>query len=293
MDLNNHRTAPRNPAWDDSLPADPQPLIHGQSTSEATWVPWLAGTKLPIHTLPHWLPASARLVVLAPHPGSEILACGTLLAMHAARGGSVLLIAITDGEASHPACPERSAAQLAATRRSESETGWLRLGLQGAAVIRMGLPDGEIRQHSGQLVATLRRCLRPTDAVVSTWRQDGHLDDEATGRCAAKVCAVVGCSLLEAPVWMWHWASPGDARVPWHRLQCLETDPTAWTRKQTALAAHRSQLSALSPQHPSPAAALNGHSFSAVEADIAWTQQPVLGSAILARARRHTEYFFV
>jgi hypothetical protein len=48
--------------------------------------------------------------------------------------------------------------------------------------------------------------------------------------------------LLEYPVWMWHWARPGDATVPWQRATRVTLDPVAVERKQRAIAVFRSQL---------------------------------------------------
>ena len=137
-------------------------------------------------------------------------------------------------------------------------------------VVRLGLPDGRVARHVELLAYRLRLLLRPGDVVISTWRLDGHPDHDATGLAAAQACAAAGCRFVEAPVWMWHWAAPGDERVPWPRLHGVTLAPTAWSRKQAAMAAHVSQLG---PRH----------------AD----EGPVLGPAIVARAGRTAEYFFV
>ena len=48
--------------------------------------------------------------------------------------------------------------------------------------------------------------------------------------------------LLEFPVWMWHWAKPGDEAVPWHRMSTAPYDRAATARKRRAAAAFESQL---------------------------------------------------
>ena len=147
--------------------------------------------------------------------------------------------------------------------------GLARLGLRADAVTRLALRDSRVAEQQGALALGLRGLLRPTDCVVATWRFDGHPDHDATGAVTARVCADIGCRLLEAPVWMWHWGVPGDARVPWHRLRALPLSPGAMAAKAAAWGEHATQLAARAGA------------------------APVLGPAILARAARVVEYFLV
>ena len=244
--------------------------IRGEgSTPEAEWIDWLEALRVPVMAIDDLLATSDRLVVVSPHPDDEVLACGGLVASHAQREGRTAIVAVTDGEASHRGDPAWPAERLAAARQIERETGLARLGLTADAVTRLALPDSQVAARVEALVRGLRQALQPADCVVSTWRLDGHPDHDAVGTATAQVCAEVGCSLLEAPVWMWHWSAPGDARVPWHRLRKWPLSPQALAQKAAALAAHTTQTTA-----------------RAVE-------PPVLGPAILARAARGAEYFFV
>lgn len=245
-------------------------VIEGDGCAESVWRDWLGATDVPTLALDDWLPASARLVAVAPHPDDEVLACGALLAMHAARRGDCCLVAVTDGEASHPGSTRWDTPRLIAVRRAERSEGLRQLGLCGAPVHDLGLPDGAVPAQMDQLRRCLIALLRPADVVVATWSLDGHPDHDACGAAAQQACAAVGCTLIAAPVWMWHWAAPGDARVPWHRLRALQADSIAWQRKQAALEAHVSQHTAREGG-----------------------QGPVLGAEILARAARQREYFFV
>ena len=245
-------------------------LIEGVGSTESVWREWLHALDVPTLAWDDWLPATARLVVVAPHPDDEVLACGALLAMHAARRGDCCVVAVTDGEGSHPGSTRWTPQQLTAVRRAERAEGLLRLGLGGASLHGLGLPDGAVRAQADGLRLRLIDLLRPADVVVTTWPLDGHPDHDACGAAAVQACAAVGCQLLTAPVWMWHWAAPGDARVPWHRLRALQVDSTAWKCKQAALEAHVSQRTAREGG-----------------------QGPVLGAEILARAARQREYFFV
>lgn len=245
-------------------------LIQGPTTSEAEWLTWLESAKVPAW---HWregLSPQERLVALAPHPDDEVLACGGLLAMHALGGGECLIVGISAGEASHGESPVWTARGLANARASEREQGLVRLGLSDVEVLRLGFPDGSVSRYPQELLSMLGAILRPGDVVVTTWRLDGHPDHDAVGACAAAVCGDRACRLVEAPVWMWHWATPGDDRVPWQRLRQVPLGRRVLRQKQQALQAHFSQLA--------PRSAELG---------------PVLDDAIVSRSRRAGEYFFI
>lgn len=245
-------------------------LIQGEATSGLAWRSWLAGLRCHELSVLDWLPAHARLVIVAPHPDDEVLASGGLIATHVAQGGRVLIVAVTDGEASHDEAPSIQRDDLAWLRRSERWMGLRTLGVLQPAVVSLGLEDGRVSLQERALFDRLTSLLQPTDVVVSTWEHDGHPDHDTTGQVARAACAARGCAYLAAPVWMWHWATPGDARVPWRRLRGLPLGAAEGLCKQDALAAHRSQLS--------PRGAQVG---------------AVPGPAIVERAAWRTEYYFV
>lgn len=242
--------------------------IRGDGTSPAVWASWLRRAALP--ELPP-LPVERRLVVVAPHPDDELLACAALLRHHAAQGGQVQVVAVTDGEASHGGRDRIELARLALRRCRESIAGLNRLGLPAShRSIRLRLPDGGLATRGPLLQEALASIVREGDLVVSTWRLDGHPDHDAVGAAAAHASANHGCHHLEAPVWTWHWATPGDVRIPWKRVRRFPVDGAAAAAKQAALAQHGSQLE----DRPGGAA-------------------PVLGAHILARAAWPDEYFLV
>lgn len=248
---------------------DAEPLINGAGTADAWWLPWLADagiTPLPDAVLR----STDRLVVIAPHPDDEILCAGGLMRRHRRGGGDVAVIAVSDGEASHPDDPQWTAQRLAAARRDESRRGLATLDIADAAVTRLALPDGQVGAQSMLLQQALTWLLQPGDVVLTTWREDGHPDHEATARAAAAVCEAKGCRLLEAPVWMWHWAAPGDPRVPWSRLRAIALTADERAAKQSALQQHRSQL-----------------------ADRPGDAGPVLCPSLVERAAREVEHVFI
>lgn len=246
--------------------------IRDAGTPDAVWVPWLAQRGLKSLALADIFPPASpapRLVVVAPHPDDEILACGGLLAACVQQQLPTLVVAVTDGEASHGSGNRKALARLGAQRTEESHSGLLRLGVKPASVIRLCLPDGKVASCLAYLTAQLKRLLLPGDVVVTTWRLDGHPDHESTGAAAAQACFASGCSLLQAPVWMWHWARPDDTRVPWAGLAAFDIPQELAALKQHALRSHQSQL-------------LDREG-----------QGPVLAGNIVERAARRHEYFFV
>lgn len=243
-------------------------VIQGDSTPEDAWRPWLSAQPFAQMSLPAIMGDAERLVVVAPHPDDEVLACGGLLAMQARRGGQLLVIGVTDGERSHADIPGVDTSALAAQRVTERLEGARRLGFEIDRVISLRLPDAALDKSSHRLAARLEGLLTRTDLVVSTWRLDGHPDHDASGLAAARACASVGCKHVEAPVWMWHWANPADPRVPWHRMTAVPLGEQALAAKRLALSAHTSQLTARS-RHLGP----------------------VLDEQICARAERPFEYF--
>jgi LmbE family N-acetylglucosaminyl deacetylase len=219
--------------------------IAGAGTPEPCWRGWLEAAAWPALDLSG---AGVPLVV-APHPDDEVLGVGGLLGLL----GAGELLAVTDGEASHPGSTAIGPARLAGLRRAETERALGLLGLAGMVVHRLGQPDGAIDEAA--LSAALVRLLRPGRWCLATWRDDGHPDHEAVGRAAAAACADTGARLLEYPVWAWHWAAPADPRLPWHRLRQVRLPARVLAVKAAAVAAFRSQTEPLGPA-PADAAVL-------------------------------------
>ena len=222
--------------------------IEGTGTSEDTWRDWTGVAGWPALPLD---PATPPLVV-APHPDDEVLGAGGLLAL--LPGAEVVVV--TAGEASHPGSTVHTPARLAAIRRDETTEALRRLGLPETAVRHLGQPDGGVDEDA--LTEHLTARLTPGRWCLATWRGDGHPDHEAVGRAAASACAATGAILLEYPIWTWHWAEPGDERVPWSRARRIDLTPAAQQAKQQAILAFPSQIHDLGPD-PADAAILPPH----------------------------------
>ncbi len=212
----------------------------GHGTDEQCWAQWPERAQWPRLDMTDLGP---RVVVLAAHPDDEVLGAGGLVVALAASGADLRFVWATDGEASHVGSTAVAPGRLAALRRAESAAALALLGAGEAPGHRLGLPDGGLAGREADLVEALREVVLPDDVVVAPWSGDGHPDHEACGRAARSVCARV----LEYPVWMWHWARPGDDRVPWSRARRLDLDAGARERKAAAVACFVSQVQPLGP----------------------------------------------
>ncbi len=218
----------------------------GSGTPEAVWEAWPALGSVPVLDLE----PCRRAVVLAPHPDDETLAVGGLIAELLARGTTVVLLAATDGEASHPGSRVARPDELRAVRTAETSAALAALGagLPGRLVEqRLHLPDGGLTAREDELIRALAPLLGADDWCIAPLDGDGHPDHDSAGRAAAATCAATGARLLSYPLWVWHWAAPDDPRVPWERALRLPLPAQARRRKREALACYPSQTEPLGP----------------------------------------------
>lgn len=218
--------------------------IEGGGTTDAQWRAAPQLHALPCVSAARLVPEGARAVIVAPHPDDEVLGTGGLLRHLSQLHRAILIVAVSDGEASHPDSTRWPPHELARARRQETQEALARLGVEAFSLLRAGLPDGGIAAHQAQLQATLRQHLRSDDVVFATWRLDGHPDHEATGRAAHDAAREAGCAMFEVPIWGWHWCTPDDPRMPWQHACRLELDERDLASKEAAARAFASQLAA-------------------------------------------------
>jgi len=187
-----------------------------------------------------------RVVVVAPHPDDEIFGAAGLLQSLLPRGVPLEIIAVSDGEASHPLATGWGV-DLRSLRAQETARALQRLGWKEATVTRLGLPDGQIGRNGDRLVAALRSRVRPGDLCLAPWWHDGHPDHDACGNAAVAVTAAVGAQLLGYLVWAWHWADPRSADLPWLDCRRFDFDRRTAARKRWATGAFLSQTRPLGP----------------------------------------------
>ena len=215
---------------------------HRTGTPEAEWLasPQLRGLPALGSECP------GRVIVVAPHPDDEIFGTAGLMRSLLWRGVPVEILAVSDGEGSHPLAVEQGL-DLRSLRRQESAQALRRLGWTEPVVTRMGLPDGQIGRNHDRLVATLGAMVRPGDLCVAPWWHDGHPDHDACGKAALVVAESVKAHLLGYLVWAWHWADPRGTDLPWAECRRFDFDRRTAARKRWATSAFVSQTRQLGP----------------------------------------------
>ncbi|TDX32347.1 LmbE family N-acetylglucosaminyl deacetylase [Modicisalibacter xianhensis] len=216
--------------------------IVGAGTPAEAWEAWSGLAALPVVNAGSLVGEKGRAVIVAPHPDDEILGCGGLLRQLAALGRDLLLISVTDGTGSHPGSMLWPPERLAQERPKESADALRLMGLASVPVLRAGFIDTRVADDEAALTAWMNDVLRPGDTVITTWRGDGHPDHEATGRACARAALAMSCRMIEMPIWAWHWAVPGDSRIPWASAARLALSEEDLACKRAAMTAHVSQV---------------------------------------------------
>jgi LmbE family N-acetylglucosaminyl deacetylase len=206
--------------------------IDAPGTSEDEWRAWPGLGCLPELDTTSWRSA----VVVAAHPDDEVLGVGGMMAMLAARGVRLRLVAVTDGEASHPG--------VDITTRRIAETAAALEHIGRCEVVRLRLPDAGVRED--ELTPLLHDLVYGFDVCLAPWEGDVHADHEAAGR-AAMACDV---TVLRFPIWTWHWARPGDPRLPWNQAVRAPLPPEAAAAKRAAINCFTSQFEGTDPILP-------------------------------------------
>lgn len=206
-------------------------------------------------------------LVLAPHPDDESIGCGGLIAESVAQGRPVRVVVLTDGAASHPGSASFPSPRLAALRAEETRAAVAALGLDPDRDLAfLGLPDAALPSSGPGFDAAVARLLHlaerdaPPAAVFTTWGHDPHRDHTAARAIGGALARALPSQpkLFAYPVWGWAFAHP----IPGFPLP-PEPDASETRRgvrldvsrhltaKRRAVAAHRSQTTAMIADDPS------------------------------------------
>lgn len=200
--------------------------------------------------------ALGATAVLAPHPDDESLGCGGLLALLAEAGAPTRVVVVTDGCKSHPNSAAYPADRLRALRESEARAAVAALGLDPDAVTFLRHPDCGLPEEGTEAFDAAARdlaaALDGVESVVVPWRRDPHCDHVGTWAlaCAAAAQMDEPPRWIEYPVWAWS-AAETEAAPQDGEAQAWRLDVTGvLDRKREAIAAHRSQTTALIDDDP-------------------------------------------
>jgi LmbE family N-acetylglucosaminyl deacetylase len=194
-------------------------------------------------------------VVVAPHPDDESLACGGLIAdacRQAIRGKVVI---VSDGAGSHPNSKAYPPDRLGSLREEEARQAGAELGLRPEEMLFLGLPDRFVPcqgEQTERAIGVIADCVKEIEAgsLFVSWRHDPHCDHEASYQIAREVQRRVGKVRLFEYV-VWGHTLPSSTEVdPIRGGFRISIDHEAMEKKRRAIAAHRSQTSALIDDDP-------------------------------------------
>ncbi len=195
--------------------------------------------------------SATRLLLVAPHPDDEIIACGGLLQAVAGAGGGARVLFATDGD-NNPWPQRLSERRLrldaqarkrwGALRRAEAEAALDALQCAGVDGLHVGWPDGELTTllapgRSAEAVDTLTDLMAefsPTQVMVPAFG-DYHPDHSALALLAT--LALRRFPGVRADSFDIH-VPPAAMRRGW----TLALDAEMLARKREALGCYRSQL---------------------------------------------------
>lgn len=198
---------------------------------------------------------SDRVMVLAPHPDDETLGAGIALQQAIAAGAAVRVVFATAGEANpwpqrwierrwHLNADDRQ--RWGARRSEEARDALSRLGVDPAAAVFMGWPDGGILplliSDGDRVIAQLGSLLaafQPTRVILPCIR-DQHPDHSALNLIAR--AALLGMDEQRNPLlleFLLHAHRKARAALDWHQAAADTALPSF---KLAALEAHNTQL---------------------------------------------------
>lgn len=224
-------------------------VLRAEGTPEEAWARWEGWDA--VADAPR---IEGPVVVVAAHPDDEVLGVGGTLARLTAAGTEVHVVTVTDGEASHPGSRRVSPGALARLRADELAAALDDLGIDRHRRTRLAVPDTRVDAYGGEVAGHLAEVLRSSGArlCLAPWTGDLHADHEAAGRAARTAARTTGTVLWYYPVWTWHWAVPGDPRVPWDTVRRLPLTAAEQARKAVAVSRFRTQIAPLADDPDDP-----------------------------------------
>ena len=208
--------------------------------------------------------AGRRLLGVWAHPDDEAYLAAGLMAEWVESGGTVTLIAMTDGELGFPESDRRPAHLRGAQRRAELAAAMSSIGVHDIRFL--GIPDGSVADEPRTLLSLSIRMVidevRPD--VITTFGPDGvtgHPDHIVTGEATTRAWMETRCGELwyaaKTPSWLDDWRELHDRFGVWMTDEPVGVEPgdlevvidladRTLDRKRRVLAAHGSQTVGLS-----------------------------------------------
>lgn len=189
-----------------------------------------------------------KIIVFAPHPDDETLACGGTIVKKIHEGYEVYVVVMTDGRHSHDlvlGLKEPSPEAIAKIRVREVSEATAILGVQSDNLILLGFEDSKLSQYvakAKERTIQILNEIRPVEVFV-TCREDESEDHRAACQIVKDSIKEVNLPtrLYEYPVW--------GGKVSWPGLKVLvmNVSKELGTKKE-ALSKYKSQISKCFPK---------------------------------------------
>jgi LmbE family N-acetylglucosaminyl deacetylase len=134
--------------------------------------------------------ASGPVVIIAPHQDDDILSCGASILQVRRAAQKTSVIFVSDGSASSESTV-LAPKELSAIRYKEAVRALQQLGIEGADVHFLNIPDNFTNQHIDQIADLLAEkfdVLQPR-IVLSPYQDDPHPDHVAVARAVRRLVA--------------------------------------------------------------------------------------------------------
>ena len=193
-----------------------------------------------------------NIIVFAPHPDDETLACGGTIIKKIEQGFDVYVVVMTDGRHSHDitlGLAEPSPETIAEIRVTEFREATHVLGINPSNLILLRFEDGKLRRNMNEARERTVRILhevRPVEIYVP-FRDDANEDHRATHK-------IVTGSVKEADLYskMYEY-SVWNGKIPDSKLKVFVIDIHGeLERKMEAISKYKSQISKCFPKQVKP-----------------------------------------
>jgi len=236
----------------------PDHCVHSQSVTTAHSSPADTAALLYQHDYnphhQHTIPVSelGAILVVSPHPDDETLGCGGLIALCARARHAVSILAMTNGEASHPGDQiwQRKLGQI---RQQEQLSALRTLGVPNPDVISLALPDGwlyRLRSDKANDVSALIEASMKSRNIKTLFVpaiDDCHSDHQETAKLLARVATNYPVKyVFSYQIWP---PANRSAQVSSNEVGYSLNILKVLTLKKQAIAEFRSQLGDIEPAH--------------------------------------------
>jgi LmbE family N-acetylglucosaminyl deacetylase len=189
-----------------------------------------------------------NIIVFAPHPDDETLACGGTIIKKLEEGFNVHVVVMTDGRHSHDATlglAEPSPEKIAEIRATEFREATLVLGVNPSNLILLRFEDGKLRRHVSEArekTVQILHAARPIE-IYMPYRDDSNEDHRTTYE-------IVTSSLREAALLPKTYEySVWNGKNPRPELKVFVVNiHTELRRKMEAISKYKSQISKCFPK---------------------------------------------